>query len=87
MDDLSIHPLTPERLEDYLRFFDTQAFTDNPRWASCYCYYDLADPRQRKWEERSGEENRAAVSDRICRERMHGYLAYTVGCSPFAPGT
>ena len=31
-----IRPLTPELHDEYLRFFDHDAFTDNYAWASCY---------------------------------------------------
>jgi hypothetical protein len=36
--------ITPERLADHLESFDNRAFTDNPRWSGCYCYYPLHDP-------------------------------------------
>jgi uncharacterized protein YndB with AHSA1/START domain len=32
-----IRPLTPDRIDDFLRFFDHDAFADNPYWAHCYC--------------------------------------------------
>lgn len=68
--------LTPERLDDYLRFFDHRAFTDNPRWAGCYCYFPLHDPRKTDWEARTSSQNRTAVSDCVRAGRSHGYLAY-----------
>ncbi|HEY7293817.1 MAG TPA: GNAT family N-acetyltransferase, partial [Dehalococcoidia bacterium] len=72
-----IHALTPERLDDFLRFFDHDAFANNPAWASCYCvfhYYDGAD-----WGNRGAAENRADMQDRICTLRAQGYLAYVDG--------
>jgi GNAT superfamily N-acetyltransferase len=72
-----IHALTPERLDDFLRFFDNDAFADNPAWASCYCafhYYDGDD-----WGGRRAAENRAEMQDRICTRRAQGYLAYVDG--------
>ena len=40
--EITFDRLTPERLEDYLDFFDAPAFTDNPDWASCYCFFPFA---------------------------------------------
>jgi ribosomal protein S18 acetylase RimI-like enzyme len=71
-----VKPLSPERLEDYLNFFDHDAFTDNPDWASCYCHFYFAQHDQKAWEERDGGENRQAVSQLIQAGKMHGYLAY-----------
>jgi GNAT superfamily N-acetyltransferase len=76
---LQIHPLTPERMRDYLAFFDGEAFRDNPNWAGCYCYFYHADHSTREWEARGGEENRAAVCALIQAGRHRGYLAYLEG--------
>jgi GNAT superfamily N-acetyltransferase len=76
---LEIVPLTPARLTDYLAFFDREAFTDNPGWAGCYCYFYLATPADGLWEERSGEQNRQAISQCILQGRLHGHLAYLDG--------
>ncbi len=74
--ELEIRPLTPERLEDYLAFFDRDAFTDNEHWAGCYCYFNHFPGTQEQWMERTGAQNRAAVSDLVVAGRMRGYLAY-----------
>lgn len=68
--------LGPERLADYLHFFDHQAFTDNPRWAGCYCYFPLHDPQTVQWHSRSGAENRSAVQACVARGTARGVLAY-----------
>src|SRR5689334_8204024 len=34
--DVAVHPVT-DRVDDWLRLFDHDAFADNPDWASCYC--------------------------------------------------
>jgi len=73
---IQVKPLTPDRLGDYLNFFDRDAFTDNPDWASCYCHFYFAPHDQKAWEERDGAENRQAVSQLIQAGKMHGYLAY-----------
>jgi ribosomal protein S18 acetylase RimI-like enzyme len=77
---IEIHPLTPDRMADFLAYFDTEAFTDNPRWGSCYCQFLYLDHNQIDWRARTAEENRAAACDRICAGRMHGLLAYREGC-------
>jgi len=33
---IEVRELTPARLDDYLRFFDKDAFTDFPEWSGCY---------------------------------------------------
>jgi len=71
-----IHPLTPERIEDYLQFFDTKAFADNPDWSRCYCYFPYCDRSTREWETRTGDDNRASMSEFIRAGRANGYLAY-----------
>jgi GNAT superfamily N-acetyltransferase len=76
---IEVRELTPALLEDYLAFFDGDAFVDNPRWASCYCYFNHAPHATEEWSSRSGEANRAAVTDMIARSAMHGWLAYLDG--------
>ena len=76
--DIEVRPLSPDLLADYVEYFDKTAFSDNPDWAGCYCYYYLVDRRE-DWDARSGEENRLAVSELISRGEMHGYLAYLDG--------
>ena len=77
--DYVIRELSPSLLEDYLSFFDHDAFADNPRWASCYCYFHHAPHDLKDWKERTADENRAAVSQLIRDQQMHGYLAYLDG--------
>jgi len=77
--DIVCKPLSPELLPDYLAFFDDRAFTDNPRWAGCYCYFPLHDPRTTEWSKRGRDENRAAVSGCIRGGTARGVLAYDGG--------
>jgi GNAT superfamily N-acetyltransferase len=76
MSDITCVPLSAERLGDYLAFFDTKAFTDNPRWAGCYCYFPVHDPERTDWAKRTAAENRGAVSACIHAGTTAGYLAY-----------
>jgi ribosomal protein S18 acetylase RimI-like enzyme len=79
MNVIDIHPLSSARRDDYLRFFEQRAFTDNPRWAGCYCYYPLHDPKTMDWERRSAAENRAAICDGMDAGTVQGWLAYRDG--------
>jgi GNAT superfamily N-acetyltransferase len=72
---VSIVEFTPPLAGPLLRFFDRDAFVDNPRWSACYCHFNHADHELRPWSERTAAENRAATGERLGRGRMHGYLA------------
>ena len=76
---LEIRDLSPERLADFLVYFDREAFADNPQWASCYCQHLYVDHAQVNWASRTAQDNRAAACERICSGRMHGLLAYRDG--------
>jgi GNAT superfamily N-acetyltransferase len=75
-DPIAIRPLTPQRVADFLEFFEQRAFTDNPKWLSCYCHFPHADHAAGAWKERSAGQNRAATCERIASETMTGWLAY-----------
>ncbi len=79
MKEIEIRELTPSRRADYLAFFDHDAFADNPRWASCYCFFNHAPHESEDWTKRNAAQNRAAVTALIDSGRMHGYLAYAEG--------
>lgn len=72
---LDIQPLTADTLPDFLTFFEGSAFSDNPRWASCYCQCFLEDHRVVAWNARSAAQNRAFACERVARAEMQGYLA------------
>ena len=78
MCDVAVEPLAPERVDDYLRFFDHErgpAFADNPEWAECYChFYEV--PRAIDWPSLSARDNRSAMRARIEVGEMEGFLAY-----------
>lgn len=73
---LHIQALSPARWPDFLRFFEGEAFADNPKWASCYCQCFYEDHRQVRWNDRSGADNRACAERRAASGEMQGYLAY-----------
>jgi GNAT superfamily N-acetyltransferase len=76
---LEIRALAPELLNDFMAFFEGEAFADNPEWGFCFCQYLHVDHNLVRWSQRTAAENRTAASDRICTRRMQGYLAYAGG--------
>jgi len=72
-----IKRLTPKLCGDFLRFFDNDAFSDNPDWAECYCCFFYF--RDGEFERRTGEENRSYAEQAIKKGAMNGWLAYSVG--------
>jgi len=77
--DLEIRPLGPDRLGDFLRFFDREGFRDNPFWASCYCMEAHFTGSPEAWTRRTAELNRTEKSELIRNGQAHGYLAYADG--------
>jgi GNAT superfamily N-acetyltransferase len=73
--------LTPGLAADLLGFFDGPAFTDNPAWASCYCYFYQFKAAEGEWATRSAEANRRAKHDLVLQGRAHGVLAYDEGAA------
>jgi GNAT superfamily N-acetyltransferase len=76
---LEMHPLSPSRVDDFMSFFDSDAFTDNPKWSSCYCQCFYEDHSKLRWSERTATQNRDCALRRIAREEMRGILAYEDG--------
>jgi GNAT superfamily N-acetyltransferase len=75
---VSVHPVTEDRIDDWLDFFDHDAFVGNPGWASCYCIepHEPATPEQ---PERGWRTNRRTMVERIRGGATFGYLAYVDG--------
>jgi GNAT superfamily N-acetyltransferase len=72
---IEVHPVTEERIDDWLRFFDRDAFADNPDWASCYCLHPhVGDASERPW-----RDVRAEMIERLRSGATLGYLAYVDG--------
>lgn len=76
--ELTVHPVTEDRVADWLRFFDHEGFAGNPDWASCYCLepHVPATPEQ---PEGSWRERRLTMAERLRGGRTFGYLAYVGG--------
>ena len=73
--EVAVHPVTEDRVEDWLRFFDHDGFAGNPDWASCYCLEPHV-PATPELPERPWRETRATVAERLRCGRTFGYLAY-----------
>jgi GNAT superfamily N-acetyltransferase len=75
---VSIHPVTEDRVDDWIRFFDHDAFAGNPDWASCYCLEphraDADEVYEGPW-----REIKAEMIDRLRDGSTYGYLAYVDG--------
>ena len=71
-----IRPLTPQLRDDWLRFFDRDAFMDNPMWADCYCMFYRFAGSNEEWGRRSGSENREEQAQAIQYGEVSGLLAY-----------
>jgi GNAT superfamily N-acetyltransferase len=75
---ITVHPVTKDRIDDWLRFFDHDAFAGNPDWASCYCLEPHV-PATPEHPERAWRETRATVAERLRGGTTVGYLAYVDG--------
>lgn len=76
--EIEIHPVTEDRIEDWLGFFDHDGFAGNPDWASCYCL-EPHDPAPEEMPERRWTHNRETMAGRLRDGRAFGYLAYVDG--------
>jgi GNAT superfamily N-acetyltransferase len=79
---VQIHPVTEERMADWLAFFDRDGFAGNPAWASCYCLEPfLLDPNAPEPDalNTSWQERRALAVTYFQGGRAYGYLAYVDG--------
>jgi GNAT superfamily N-acetyltransferase len=72
---IAIHPVTEERIRDWLQFFDRDAFADNPDWGSCYCLEPHV-PATPDLPERTWRDTRAAMAERFRACTTFGYMAY-----------
>jgi ribosomal protein S18 acetylase RimI-like enzyme len=67
-----------DRVDDWLSFFDRDAFAGNPGWASCYCLEPNV-PATSEDPERPWRTARATTADRLRSGATYGYLAYSGG--------
>jgi GNAT superfamily N-acetyltransferase len=72
--EYEIYPLSEDRINDYLYFFDNLAFSDDDDWKGCYCVFY-------HWINTDGEKinKRELAIDLIKQNKLCGYLAYLDG--------
>jgi GNAT superfamily N-acetyltransferase len=74
---VTIEPVMPDHLDDWLAFFDHDAFVDRPWIAACYCleqHGPMPPPAIGGW-----RENRQAMARRFEDGTAYGYLAFVDG--------
>ena len=72
---IEVRPVTEDRIDDWLAFFDHDAFAGNPVDAVCYCTGPLlGNAGSRPW-----QENRSCMLGMLRSGRAYGYLAYAGG--------
>lgn len=78
--EVEVHPVTGDRIDDWLAFFDNDALSDIPEYTPCYCLEpheappDTGATPSTHWTER-----RAAMTTRLRNGTAFGYLAYVDG--------
>ncbi len=80
---VTIHQVTEDRIDDWLAFFDHDAFADNPPWAACYCsephLLERGAPPDPSAEARAWRQNRETMVRLLGEGLSFGYLAYVDG--------
>lgn len=74
---VTVAPVLPDHLEDWLSFFDHDAFVDRPWIAACYCleqHEPMPPPSLGGW-----RENRATMERLFRTGKAFGYLAFVDG--------
>ena len=77
--NIEIRKLTPELLNDYLHFFETEAHADNEDEDRCYCVCWCSADHRAGTDFSSPEKRRALAVQYINDDIIKGYLAYHEG--------
>jgi ribosomal protein S18 acetylase RimI-like enzyme len=79
--NITIKPLVPELLDDYLHFFDTVAHADNPdpNEHGCYCVCWCSVDHRIATDFSSPEKRRVLATKYVGDGSIQGYLAYADG--------
>ena len=75
ISDITVQPMTEDRIDDWLRLFDHDGFAGNPDWASCYCLEPHV-PTTPENPEPPWRDRRATMCGRLRGGTTFGYLAY-----------
>lgn len=79
---VEIHPVTADRVDDWLDLFDHDVFAGKPEWSACYCTEPhLLEPGDRTGDSNRGtwRDKRARMIDLFASGGVFGYLAYVDG--------
>lgn len=76
--EISVHPVSADRIDDWLQLFDHDGFAGNPDWASCYCLEPHQPPTEEEGE-RPWRTTRQMMIERLGEGTTFGYLAYVDG--------
>jgi GNAT superfamily N-acetyltransferase len=76
---MEIRELTPALLDDYLRFFDHDAFAEFPWWSGCYCVFYNDPTHTGDSSPETAPAHRATAIDLIRSGQTQGLLAYVDG--------
>ncbi|MBN1524568.1 MAG: GNAT family N-acetyltransferase [Spirochaetales bacterium] len=74
--EYKIRKITPDKLDDFLQFFDTTAFADNKEWEQCYCVFWHHPGTVDEWMKFSKEDNRKTAIQLIQNQKLSGFIAY-----------
>ena len=75
--NLELRELTPDHANDFLDYFDQDAFADNPEGASCYCcYFHWVGTGSEDWSTRTAAANREWQTELIQCGKTTGILAF-----------
>ncbi len=76
---IEVRDVTPDRVDDWLEFFDHRAFADFPVWQFCYCMETHRTQSEEEWMRRTEADNRRDMADMIRTGEVTGLLAYVDG--------
>jgi len=74
LGSVTAEAVTGAGVDQWLRFFDHDAFAGNPSWASCYCL-EPHEPNSAEDPERLWTVSRSRVAERLRTGTTQGYLA------------
>lgn len=75
--NIEIRKLTPDLLEDYLHFFETDAHADNPDEDRCYCVCWCSANHRKETDFSSPEKRRELAIQYVNNGMIQGYLVYS----------
>lgn len=74
--EIEVRPLAADNVDDWLTFFDDEAFPEGHDWAGCYCYFDHYPGTGEEFDLEEPEHNRRMMEALLEAGRVRGWLAY-----------